>query len=329
MLALGVLFAVLSGIANGLFSAPMKIIRRWKWENIWLVFILVACVAMPFAIVLPAADAGAVFRAAPAQAVHAALWFGFLWGFGAILFGLTVDRLGVSLANTLVIGLSSGLGSLVPLILGGTLRLEPRVLVLLAGVAIFIVGVATCGSAGRLRDGAASAAPVSWTGYLFAIGAGVMSAIFNIGYSLALPIAETGKHLGYSQFTATNVIWLAMLGAGSVPNIAYCGLLIVRHRSAALFVAAEPGKGWSLGIIMGLLWGASIFFYGAATPLLGDIGPSIGWPLSLAVGLLVANLMGVWLGEWRTAPHQARSRMRAGIGMLLAAIVLCALSAKA
>jgi L-rhamnose-H+ transport protein len=195
---------------------------------------------------------------------------------------------------------------------------------LLFGVATFLLGVWMCGNAGRMRDGAAAAA--SSIGYLFAVGAGVMSAIFNIGYSLALPIADAGQRLGYSRFTATNCIWLAMLGAGSIPNIVYCGLLMRRHASAVLFIRQTPARGWTLSILMGLLWGASIFLYGAATPLLGDIGPSIGWPMSLAVGLLVANLMGLLLGEWRTAPAPAALRMRAGIVILLAAIVLCALS---
>jgi L-rhamnose-H+ transport protein len=325
MIALGVFYALLSGIANGLFSAPMKIIQRWKWENIWLVFIVVACLLMPAAMVMPFADWRAVFAASPQPAVTAALVFGFLWGFGAILFGRSVDRLGVSLANTLVIGLSSALGSVVPLIVGGALRLEPRLVVLFFGVGTFIVGVWMCGAAGRMRDGGSAAG--SWTGYLFAIGSGIMSAIFNVGYSLALPIAEAGKSLGYASFTATNCIWLAMLGAGSVPNIVYCVALMRGNSSAGRF-ASEPAKGWSLSVVMGLLWGASIFLYGAATPLLGDIGPSIGWPLSLAVGLLVANLMGVLLGEWRRAPAEARKRMRHGILILLAAIVLCAASTK-
>lgn len=325
MIALGVFYALLSGIANGLFSAPMKMIGRWKWENIWFVFIVVACVLMPAAMVMPFADWRAVFAASPQPAVTAALLFGFLWGFGAILFGRSVDRLGVSLANTLVIGLSSALGSVVPLIVRGALRMEPRVAVLLIGVATFIVGVWMCGSAGRMRDGGSAAG--SWTGYLFAIGSGVMSAVFNVGYSLALPIAEAGKSLGYSSFTATNCIWLAMLGAGSIPNILYCAALMRGHSSATCF-AQEPGKGWSLSVLMGLLWGASIFLYGLATPLLGDIGPSIGWPLSLAVGLLVANVMGVLLGEWRRTQRAAQTRMRFGIAILLAAIVLCAASTK-
>jgi hypothetical protein len=37
MVGLGIFFALLSGISNGLFTAPMKVIPRWKWENIWRV----------------------------------------------------------------------------------------------------------------------------------------------------------------------------------------------------------------------------------------------------------------------------------------------------
>ena len=65
--------------------------------------------------------------------------------FGAILFGLSVDRLGVSLANSLVIGLSSALGSLVPLLLHGGFRLGARETVLLLGIATFLAGVYLCG----------------------------------------------------------------------------------------------------------------------------------------------------------------------------------------
>ncbi len=98
---------------------------------------------------------------APRSAVVAAAGFGFAWGFGAILFGLSVDRLGVSLANSLVIGLSSALGSLLPLIMQGALRLEPRQIVLFLGIVTFLVGVWLCGSAGRLRETVGAAGSVS------------------------------------------------------------------------------------------------------------------------------------------------------------------------
>ena len=324
----GILLALLSGLCNGLFTAPMKLQSRWKWENTWLVFIVVACLAMPLCIVLPVTpQLREVFARSPQSAVFAAIGFGLAWGFGAISFGQSVHSLGVSIANSLVIGISSALGSLVPLAMGGDFHFSPRVLTLLAGVAAFLIGVAFCGAAGIVRDRTAAQqtqAKVQMRGYLFAGAAGVMSAIFNIGFTLALPIATTGKAMGYSEFTATNCIWLLMLGAGSVPNIAYCLFLMSKNNTGNLIFASQAARGWMLATIMGLLWGGSIFLYGAAVPKLGDIGPSIGWPLSLAAGLLVANAMGLLLGEWRSAPASSQSRMRYGLIVLGIAILLCA-----
>ena len=330
MVTLGLLYVALSGICNGLFSAPMKVIPRWQWENIWLVFILTSCVAMPPLLVLSRIpDVGSVLVEAPDGAIVAAVVFGCAWGFGAILFGLSVHHLGVSIANSLVIGLSSALGSLAPLVVLGQLRLDAKQLVLFAGIAVFLAGVWLCGQAGRIRDSSAARAtpgPSSLRGYLFACGAGVMSAVFNVGYSLALPIADAGERLGLSRFDATNAIWLLMLGAGSIPNIAYCLYRLRRARTAALFRDPQPARTWGLSVVMGLLWGASIFLYGAATDLLGDIGPSIGWPLSLAVALLVANTLGVLLKEWHAAPSRAIRAMQSGLALLLVAIVLCGVS---
>ena len=119
-----------------------------------------------------------------------------------------------------------------------------------------------------------------------------------------------------------------MLAAGSIPNVFFCLYLMNKNRSRPLMTAAGGWRAWGLSILMGLLWGGSIFLYGAATPLLGDMGPSIGWPLSLAVGLLVANLMGVLLGEWRNANPNAARLMRYGIVTIMVAIILCAASSK-
>jgi L-rhamnose-H+ transport protein len=331
MLELGIGFALASGVCNGLFTAPMKLMPRWRWENIWLVFILISCIIGPFLMVRTTVpDFQAVFGAAPPGAVASALLFGFAWGFGAIFFGQSVARLGVSLANTLVIGLSSALGSLVPLAIAGRFGIGRQQILLYLGVAAFLCGVWICGNAGRRRDSnSASTQAPSWTGYVLALGAGIMSAVFNIGYSLALPIAQTGQQLGHSSFHSTNCIWLLMLGAGSLPNIAYCLILVKRNRTGRLFFSKQPSTAWFLSILMGVLWGGSIFLYGAATPLLGDIGPSIGWPLSLAMGLLTANLMGFLLREWQSVAPAIVRTMAIGIVLLLSAIALCALSTKA
>jgi len=218
----------------------------------------------------------------------------------------------------------------VPLMLGGGIRASARIAVLLLGILTFLAGVALCVAAGQLRDrsaGERSTVHPHAMGYLFAAGSGIMAAAFNVGFTLSLPIVDAGVHAGNSPFGSTNCIWLLMLGAGSIPNIAYCGFLMKRNHSAGLMDAASA-RPWILGVLMGLLWSGSIFLYGAAVPRLGDIGPSIGWPVSLAVALLASNAMGILLGEWRDAPAEARSRMRSGILVLVLAIILCATSTR-
>lgn len=113
-----------------------------------------------------------------------------------------------------------------------------------------------------------------------------------------------------------------MLAAGSVANLGFCFVLFRRNGSLKKF--AQPGglRLYGLATVMALLWGGSIFFYGASAPRLGALGTSIGWPLSLAVGLLLANGIGVGLGEWKQAPARARTWMYSGIAVLLGAVVL-------
>ena len=172
------------------------------------------------------------------------LFLGFFGGFGAICFGRSVDRLGVSVANTLVIGISSALGSLVPLAMAGRFALNQKELTLLGGVAAFVFGVVICGIGGRRRDSAAEVNSTegrgAGTGYVFAVMSGVMSAIFNIGYSLALPIADTGVALGQTRLGSTNCIWLLMLGAGAVPNLVYCAALMRKNGTAKSLITGTP-----------------------------------------------------------------------------------------
>lgn len=330
MVAAGIALATLSGLFNGLFTAPMKLERRWKWENTWLVFIVVACLILPAATLALSGFSGVlhVLSNAPPYPVAAALFFGFLWGFGAICFGKSIPSIGISMANTLVIGLSAAMGSLVPLFMTRPIHFGTKQLVLIAGVAALLAGVGLCGKAGRLRDGSGSAAGASVAGYLLAVSAGILSAIFNIGYTLARPISDHGVRDGLSRFAATNIIWFLMLGAGSIPNIVYCVNLSRRNQTARLLHAPFSLSSWGNSVAMGLLWGGSILLYGAATPHLGSLGPSVGWPLSLAAGLVVANLIGLSFHEWRDASRTAVQLMLVGLTILIFAIVLCGISAR-
>jgi L-rhamnose-H+ transport protein len=334
-LAIGISLAIASGIMNGIFTLPMRYLGAWEWENVWSLFILVACILLP-AVVLLTTVPGAmhILAAAPVAAERAALLGGFLWGFGAIMFGQCVSALGIALANTIVLAVSSCLGSLLPLLL-----LDPSKLVtatghfLMAGTAVAVVGISLCGRAGFLREHEAQGAGTEtrtmvgharplWVGILLATGSGIFSAVFNIGYSLAQPIITTAQKAGLSAVAGANLVWWLMLGAGAVANLVFCIYLFGKNHSAKKFVRPGGARLYWLAALMGLLWGGSIFVYGSAATRLGRLGPAIGWPISLAVGLLVANLAGIFAGEWRNVSAAAQRWLRSGIVVLLVAIGL-------
>ena len=333
VVTLGLTLAVVSGLMNGTFTLPMRYLGRWSWENVWALFILVACLLMPVVIaVTTVSNLGEALRQAPTHAIVMAIVCGFAWGFGAVMFGQSVSAIGISLANTFVLAISSSLGSFLPILLLDPGKLfERQGEAIIAGTLIAIVGIAFCGYAAKLKERSqvnenvrqemVGEARPFWIGLLLCAGAGVLSAVFNIGYSSAQGIVQSAVSLGNSAFAGSNLVWLLMLTGGAVSNLGFCAYLFRKNRSLAKYAQPRSASLYGLTVLMGLLWGGSIFVYGSAAPKLGKLGPAIGWPLSLSVGLLTANLCGIFAGEWRFSRTVERVYMGAGLLVLILAII--------
>jgi len=332
-LGLGVALAIISGLMNGTFTLPMRYLGRWSWENVWALFILIACILMPVVIATATVSGlGEVLRQAPVQAIAVAVICGFAWGFGAVMFGQGVSAIGISLGNTFVLAISSSLGSFLPiLVLDPAKVFERQGEAIMAGTGIAIAGIAFCGYAGKLKERSqvnenvrqemVGEARPFWIGLLLCAGAGVLSAVFNVGYSFAQGIVQSAVRLGNSAFAGSNVVWLLMLTGGAIANLGFCAYLFKKNRSWAKYAHAGSTSLYGLTLLMGLLWGGSIFVYGSAAPKLGRLGPAIGWPLSLSVGLLTANLCGIFAGEWRYSRAVERVLMGLGLLVLILAII--------
>lgn len=335
---LGIGCAALAGIMCGAFALPMKYLGRWSWENVWAIFILVSCVLMPIVIVWATVPGFLeVFKQCPPAAIAAAAISGFAWGFGAIMFGQGVSALGISMANTLVLAVSASFGSFLAMGLiapekFGQAQGHAIVLGTIAGVA----GIACCGYAGLLREKSQAvekeklrgdmvgvARPMV-AGLALCIGAGLLSAVLNIGYSAAQPLLGAAVSAGYSPFAGSNLIWLLVLVSGAVPNLGYCAYLLGKNESWRKYALPGSGVFYALTVMMGLLWGGDIFLYGFASPKIGRLGPAIGWPLKLIVGLATANLLGYFTGEWKMTRARDRRWMTAGFLVLLIAILILA-----
>ncbi len=339
-LTLGVTFALLAGIMCGAFALPMRYLGRWSWENVWAIFILISCVLMPL-IIARATVPGfvGILQSTPRGAVDAAILTGFAWGFGAIMFGQGVSAIGLSMANTLVLAISASLGSFLPMGLLAPGKFDqPQGHAVVLGTLVGIAGIACCGYAGILReksqghekerlrgDMVGSARPIA-AGLALCIGAGLLSAVLNIGYSMAQPLLTVTVHAGETAFAGSNIIWLLMLTSGAVPNLCFCGYLMRKNGTWRKFTEPHGSILYGLAILMGLLWGGDIFLYGFASPKIGRLGPAIGWPLKLIAGLITANVIGYFIGEWKLARAQDRRWMAVGLFVLLIAIGILAWS---
>ena len=158
---LGILLAVISGLMNGAFTLPMRYLSRWSWESVWGLFIVVACLIMPpVMLFLTVTNPLQVLSAAPARAEIIALATGFIWGFGAILCGLGVSAMGISMANTLLLAISASLGSFLPLLILAPERFaQPQGEAILLGTVTALAGMGFCGYAGLLRERSEKAGP--------------------------------------------------------------------------------------------------------------------------------------------------------------------------
>src|SRR5690348_13346048 len=103
---LGLLLTLLAGLLSGNCMLPMKFVRRWPWENTWLVFSVVSLVILPWTLALAVVNGvGAVYAALPSSAFVAPLAFGAGWGIAQVLFGLSIARLGLALGYAIIVGL--------------------------------------------------------------------------------------------------------------------------------------------------------------------------------------------------------------------------------
>lgn len=335
-LASGVACAIAAGVMCGVFALPMKYLGRWNWENVWAIFILISCVMMPVVLAWGTVpDPIGLLRSAPVHAIRMACVLGFAWGFGAIMFGQGVSAVGISMSNTLVLAISASLGSFLPMSLLDPARLhQPQGHAILMGTLVGIVGIVFCGYAGQQRERSQRGEDQALRGRMvgksrsFAVGlllcsgAGLLSAVLNIGYSEAQPLVTAALHRGYGQFAGSNLIWLLMLTCGAIPNLCFCAWLLGKNRSWDRFRLAHSGGLYGLTILMGLLWGGDIFLYGFASPRIGKLGPAIGWPLKLIAGLIAANVAGFMTGEWKRTRTGAQRWMLAGLSVMLIAIAV-------
>lgn len=323
---LGLGMTLVAGLLAGNSMLPMKFVRRWQWENTWLVFSLVSLVLIPWALAFALVDRlGPLYASLPASAFAAPLLFGAGWGIAQVLFGLSVARLGLALGYAIIVALGAVLGTLVPLFVQNRSVLgTSRGALIIGGVLVMVIGIASSSWAGRLREGDVKASSTYTRDVAIAVLCGLMAPMLNYAFAFGQPIAEAAVRMGTSKASSGYAVWPIALLGGLGPNICYSVYLLQRNRSWRLFRGSWARDAW-MGVGMGILWMGAMALYGVGSVFLGALGTSVGWGLLQIFMIMTANLSGVMTGEWKGAPRAAMVRLLAGLSLLAVATALMAM----
>lgn len=150
--AVGFVCVVLGGVMSGTYSLPMRFVRTWAWENLWLVYCSLGGFLFPLVFCAATAPRG-LEAYLTARAVLPVVAFGVLWGFASVLFGLAIPLVGQSLTFGIVLSMSSAVGSLLPMLIFHTDKsFAPSGLFVWAGLVVAVAGVAALSVAGVRKE---------------------------------------------------------------------------------------------------------------------------------------------------------------------------------
>jgi L-rhamnose-H+ transport protein len=323
----GYLLVFVAGLFQGSFMLPMKFTRRWAWENSWLVFSCAAYLIWPWLLAfITVPHIGEVIATTSGRSLTLIGLCGLGWGLGALTFGLGVDRLGLALGFSVIVGLAASAGALIPMMVLWPEKLVQRTgLLMIAALVLVLVGIALCALAGKLRDIGGSTPGESITGsYAFGlaicIASGLLSACGNLGLIFGHEVVERAMKLGAAESMAGNSLWALITLPLFLCSTTYCVWLLTQRRTANLFFRPETRHYWVLVALMGVVWIAGYACYAPGARRLGSLGASVGWSIMLSVMVITANLWGFLTGEWKRADGRALRLLMGGVGLLMAAV---------
>ncbi len=325
----GIFLALLGGVLVGNCMLPLKRIKTWPWECTWLVFSFISLLIVPCLIAfLAVPEWPGLYRSLTLAELLPSLLFGFGWGIAQVLFGISVVRLGMALAFTLVVGLGTVFGTLIPLVVLHKSELasgDSRAL--MTGCGLMIFGVALSGYAGKLREQPQRDSSQGYlSGLIIAVLSGVLSSMLNLSLAFGSPIAQAAVRHGAQTSTAVFAVWPVALASGLIPNVAYAVFLLYKNRSWK-FLKHSPQDAL-LSMLMGLLWIGAVTIYGLSTRYLGRLGDAAGWAIYQIVMVLTANAAGILAGEWKSASRRSYVALAAGVLILVLATVTTAVSTR-
>jgi L-rhamnose-H+ transport protein len=342
---LGVFFHWLGGLASASFYVPYKRVRGWSWEVYWLTGGLFSWLIAPWIFASLRTEHLWQVLSATAPSTLAWCWFwGVMWGFGGLTYGLTMRYLGMSLGMAIILGLTMVIGTLGPPLFHGTLATLASThsgWVTFLGIALAVAGVIIVARAGRAKErellpGQHQPAIAEFNfprGILLAVFSGIMSSCFAFGLDAGAPIRAATLAAGTAPISQGLPVLCVVLAGGLTTNVIWCLFLLLRNDTLKELVgssglsadatrAAPPLlRNYLLCALAGTAWYFQFFFYTMGESQMGHYAFS-SWTLHMASIIIFGTLWGFALKEWAQSKRSTQSLVWTGVAALVIATIV-------
>jgi L-rhamnose-H+ transport protein len=346
---LGVLFHFIGGFASGSFYMPYKKVKGWSWESFWIVGGMFSwLIVPPIAAYLTIPGFVDIIQNSSTYVLGTTFFMGLLWGIGGLTYGLGVRYLGVSLGSSIILGLCSLFGAIIPSIYYQFNPTEGKDTFhdlisttwgqfVIVGLLICIIGIVISGKAGGMKDKEIGSAHIDASGSEFKLGkglvlaiiSGVLSACFSFGIEAGTSMGITANdiwkaaHPGEGEFLfRNNVIFVVILWGGLTTNFIWCMILNARNKSFEDYSNKKSPllKNYLLCALGGTMWFLQFFFYGMGESKMGNGASS--WILHMSFIILVANMWGLILKEWKGVSKKTTATIIIGIATIILSVLV-------
>lgn len=338
---LGIIFHSIGGFSSGSFYMPFKKVKDWAWESYWIIGGFFSwLIVPPIAAYLTIPNFVEIIVTASPSIKAFTFLMGLIWGIGGLTYGLGVRYLGMSLGNSIILGFCSAFGALVPSIYydlhptAGKISFSdmlsnPGGQLVLAGVAVCLVGIAISGKAGILKEKDFATGHEDKDkdfslvkGLIIAVISGILSSFFNYGIESGKPMAETAVTYGCNPLFQNNVTYIVLMWGGLTTNFIWCMYLNFKNKTFSDYTNKNTpiARNILFSGIAGTMWFLQFFFYGMGESKLGNGASS--WILHMATIILTANFWGFYLKEWSGVSKKTIRTFAWGIVLIMLSIVL-------
>jgi L-rhamnose-H+ transport protein len=333
---IGIILLTAGGFSAASFYVPSYKIKKWSWETYWISLGFVAWMIMPtVAGLMTTPDLWGILHASPTSSMVWAYIFGALWGFGGLMCGLALRFLGLSLGQSISLGVCAIVGTLVPAAIEGKLGLLFSTIpgcVVLLGFVVCLIGIALCGYAGVLKEKQLTDAEKKEVikdfsllkGIVVAVCGGVMSASMAFAFTSGVPIADAAVEAGTVEVFKNMPLLVLALAGGFTTNFISTMIITARKKAFGDYVLRPRSTlyyNYFLAIISGILWYGQWFSFGTGKTKMGDYSYA-GWSIFMAAIIIFSNLWGLLLKEWRLVDRQTKAYLWLGIAALIISVIM-------